>query len=111
MGRNEIIIIALVVVLLFGAPKLPQFARSIGKSMRILKDETRSLTDDNKSRGAHNGEREDEQAVDDGVADNRDPGNRGFDRPDSRHNGFGHNGSGHNGSGHNRSGDDGRAHN
>lgn len=48
MGRNEIIIIALVVVLLFGAPKLPQMARAIGKSMRILKDETKSLSDDDK---------------------------------------------------------------
>ena len=47
MGPREIIIIALVVVLLFGAPKLPQLARAIGKSMRILKDETKSLTDDN----------------------------------------------------------------
>lgn len=48
MGPREIIIIAIVVVLLFGAPKLPQLARAIGKSMRILKDETKSLTDDDK---------------------------------------------------------------
>ncbi|MFW7415156.1 Sec-independent protein translocase subunit TatA [Demequina sp. SO4-18] len=49
MGPREIIIIALIVVLLFGAPKLPELARSLGKSMRILKDETRSLADDDKS--------------------------------------------------------------
>lgn len=48
MGPREIIIIALIVVLLFGAPKLPELARSVGKSMRILKDETRSLADDDK---------------------------------------------------------------
>lgn len=48
MGRNEIIIIALVVVLLFGAPRLPQLARSIGKSMRILRDETRNIAGDDK---------------------------------------------------------------
>ncbi|WP_062133736.1 Sec-independent protein translocase subunit TatA [Demequina aestuarii] len=48
MGPREIIIIALIVVLLFGAPKLPELARSIGKSMRILKDETKALTDDDK---------------------------------------------------------------
>ena len=48
MGPREIIIILLIVVLLFGAPKLPELARSIGKSMRILKDETRSLADDDK---------------------------------------------------------------
>lgn len=51
MGPREIIIIAIVVVLLFGAPKLPQLARAIGKSMRILKDETKSLTDDDKTDG------------------------------------------------------------
>ncbi|WP_084039988.1 Sec-independent protein translocase subunit TatA [Demequina sp. NBRC 110053] len=48
MGPREIIIIAVIVVLLFGAPKLPELARSIGKSMRILKDETKSLADDGK---------------------------------------------------------------
>ncbi len=46
MGPREIIIILLVVLLLFGAPKLPQLARSLGQSMRILKEETKSLTDD-----------------------------------------------------------------
>ena len=48
MGPREIIIIAVIVVLLFGAPKLPELARSIGKSMRILKDETKTLADDGK---------------------------------------------------------------
>ncbi|WP_084103735.1 Sec-independent protein translocase subunit TatA [Demequina sp. NBRC 110056] len=55
MGPREIIIIAVIVVLLFGAPKLPELARSIGKSMRILKDETKSLTEDDdqgKDKGA-----------------------------------------------------------
>jgi len=51
MGPREIIIIAIIVVLLFGAPKLPELARSIGKSMKILKDETKSLTDDDKDAG------------------------------------------------------------
>ncbi len=49
MGPREIIVIAVIVVLLFGAPKLPELARSIGKSMRILKDETQSLTGDSES--------------------------------------------------------------
>ncbi|WP_297084193.1 Sec-independent protein translocase subunit TatA [uncultured Demequina sp.] len=51
MGPREIIIIAIIVVLLFGAPKLPELARSIGKSMKILKDETKSLSDDDKDSG------------------------------------------------------------
>jgi sec-independent protein translocase protein TatA len=38
----EIIIIALVVLVLFGAKRLPDTARSLGKSLRILKAETRA---------------------------------------------------------------------
>ncbi|WP_062311706.1 twin-arginine translocase TatA/TatE family subunit [Demequina rhizosphaerae] len=49
MGPREILIILLIVLLLFGAPKLPQLARSLGQSLRILKDETSSLTEDKKS--------------------------------------------------------------
>ncbi len=49
MGPREVLIVLVIVLLLFGAPKLPQLARSLGQSMRILKDETRSLTDDDKS--------------------------------------------------------------
>jgi sec-independent protein translocase protein TatA len=42
----EILIIALVVVLLFGAKRLPGAARSLGKSLRILKAETAALRTD-----------------------------------------------------------------
>ncbi len=52
MGPREIIIILVIVLLLFGAPKLPQLARSLGQSMRILKEETKSLTDDKPSGAA-----------------------------------------------------------
>lgn len=45
-GAREIIIILVIVLILFGAPKLPDFARSLGKSMRIIKDETKALRDD-----------------------------------------------------------------
>lgn len=45
-GPREIIIILVIVLLLFGAPKLPQLARSLGQSMRILKDETKAMRDD-----------------------------------------------------------------
>jgi sec-independent protein translocase protein TatA len=38
----EIIIIALVVLVLFGAKRLPDTARSLGKSLRILKAESRA---------------------------------------------------------------------
>ncbi|MBC3841121.1 Sec-independent protein translocase subunit TatA [Streptacidiphilus sp. 4-A2] len=42
----EILIVALVVLLLFGAKRLPDAARSLGKSLRILKAETQALRTD-----------------------------------------------------------------
>jgi TatA/E family protein of Tat protein translocase len=46
LGTPEILIILVVVLLLFGSAKLPQLARSLGKSARILKAETKGLHDD-----------------------------------------------------------------
>jgi sec-independent protein translocase protein TatA len=47
LGAGEWLIILLVIVVLFGSAKLPTLARSLGKSMRILKAETKGLrTDD-----------------------------------------------------------------
>ena len=40
-GWHALIIVA-VILLLFGAPKIPMLARSIGQSMRILKTEVRA---------------------------------------------------------------------
>ena len=42
-------ILAVVVILLFGAKKLPDAARSLGKSMRIFKSELREMQSENKS--------------------------------------------------------------
>ncbi|GAA5155006.1 MULTISPECIES: Sec-independent protein translocase subunit TatA [Amycolatopsis] len=39
----HLIILVLIVVLLFGAKRLPDAARSIGKSMKIFKAETKDL--------------------------------------------------------------------
>ncbi len=44
----HIIVLVVVVVLLFGAKRLPDMARSLGRSMRILKAETKGLMDDDK---------------------------------------------------------------
>ncbi len=41
-------ILAVVVVLLFGAKKLPDAARSLGKSMRIFKSEMREMQTENR---------------------------------------------------------------
>ncbi|ORA83374.1 Sec-independent protein translocase TatA [Mycolicibacter kumamotonensis] len=42
-------ILLLVVVVLFGAKRLPDAARSLGKSLRIFKSEIRELQGDSKS--------------------------------------------------------------
>ena len=42
----KILIVAIVIIVLFGSAKLPAAARSLGKSMRILKTEASSLHDD-----------------------------------------------------------------
>ncbi|MET1072709.1 MAG: Sec-independent protein translocase subunit TatA [Umezawaea sp.] len=46
LGATELIIIAVVIILLFGAKKLPDMARSLGKSAKILKAETKGLRED-----------------------------------------------------------------
>jgi len=46
IGWPEIAIIAVVVLVLFGSKKLPDAARSLGKSMRIMKTEIKGLHDD-----------------------------------------------------------------
>jgi sec-independent protein translocase protein TatA len=42
----HIVILVIVVLILFGSRKLPDAARSIGRSMRILKSEVQGLHDD-----------------------------------------------------------------
>ncbi|HEY8480863.1 MAG TPA: twin-arginine translocase TatA/TatE family subunit [Spirillospora sp.] len=46
LGTTEILIILGVVLLLFGSSKLPALARSLGRSARILKAETKGLHED-----------------------------------------------------------------
>ncbi|GHF49359.1 MULTISPECIES: Sec-independent protein translocase subunit TatA [Streptomyces] len=43
LGAPEIILILVVVVLVFGSKKLPDMARSLGKSARILKSEAKAM--------------------------------------------------------------------
>ncbi|WP_055558040.1 Sec-independent protein translocase subunit TatA [Streptomyces sp. NBRC 110028] len=42
----HLLIVAVVMIVLFGSKKLPDTARSLGKSLRILKSETRAMKDD-----------------------------------------------------------------
>jgi len=46
LGTPELIIIFAAVLILFGAPKIPELARSLGKSIRIFRDETTSVKRD-----------------------------------------------------------------
>jgi sec-independent protein translocase protein TatA len=46
IGPPEIILVILVVLLLFGAKKLPELARGSGRALRIFKAETKGLLDD-----------------------------------------------------------------
>ncbi|AUS80671.1 twin-arginine translocase TatA/TatE family subunit [Actinoalloteichus sp. AHMU CJ021] len=50
IGTAEILIIAVVLVLLFGATKLPAMARSLGQSARILKAEVKGMKRDGEPR-------------------------------------------------------------
>ncbi|TNM70311.1 twin-arginine translocase TatA/TatE family subunit [Streptomyces sp. NP160] len=46
-----LIVLILLVVLLFGAKRLPDAARSIGRSMRIFKSEVKEMKTDDERRG------------------------------------------------------------
>jgi sec-independent protein translocase protein TatA len=46
LGTPELVIILVVLVLLFGASKLPELARGSGRALRIFKAETKGLMDD-----------------------------------------------------------------
>jgi sec-independent protein translocase protein TatA len=45
-GGWELVLIVLVILLLFGAKKLPELARGSGRALRIFKSETKGLIDD-----------------------------------------------------------------
>lgn len=46
IGTTEILLVLAVVVLLFGAKKLPELARGSGRALRIFKTEIKGLSDD-----------------------------------------------------------------
>ncbi|MEN9687796.1 MAG: hypothetical protein RL381_808 [Actinomycetota bacterium] len=45
---SHILLLLIVIVVLFGAKRLPDSARSLGKSMRIFKSEMREMKDETK---------------------------------------------------------------
>lgn len=44
----HLVVLIIVVVLLFGANRLPDLARAVGQSLKILKTEVKDLADDDK---------------------------------------------------------------
>ncbi|GAA4285549.1 Sec-independent protein translocase subunit TatA [Brevibacterium daeguense] len=50
----HIIILIIVILLVFGAPKLPMIAKNLGKSMKIFKSEVKDLrNDDSNTTASH----------------------------------------------------------
>jgi sec-independent protein translocase protein TatA len=72
----HIIVLVVVILLLFGARKLPDLARSVGQSLKIFKSEVKDLTsDDDKDAPIHGG-----QSGDAGAASGSPAGSAGNDR-------------------------------
>lgn len=48
----HLVVVAIVVILLFGSKKLPEAARGLGKSMRILKSEAKAMKSDDSTQAS-----------------------------------------------------------
>ena len=52
IGAPEVIIVAVIILLVFGSKRLPDSARSLGRSLRIFKAETKGLRSDDEQPAA-----------------------------------------------------------
>ncbi|GHF14001.1 MULTISPECIES: Sec-independent protein translocase subunit TatA [Streptomyces] len=59
----HLLVVVLVVVVLFGSKKLPDTARALGKSMRILKSEAKAMKDEGGTAPANTGAASDTAAA------------------------------------------------
>ena len=48
-GGMQILLILVVILLIFGASRLPALAKSVGQSARVFKDEVKQMKNDDKS--------------------------------------------------------------
>ena len=48
-GGWELVLVVMVIMVLFGAKRLPEASRSLGRSLRIFKAETKGLRDDDRA--------------------------------------------------------------
>lgn len=46
LGTTEVIVIVIMILVLFGARKIPQFARGLGQGMREFKDAAKGVRDE-----------------------------------------------------------------
>lgn len=46
IGGGSLVLIILVIILLFGAKRIPELARGLGKGIREFKDATKEIQDD-----------------------------------------------------------------
>ena len=53
LGAPELVIVFAIVMLFFGASKLPDLARNTGQALRIFKTETKALTTGDEAVGPH----------------------------------------------------------
>lgn len=50
IGMGEVILILVVVLLIFGAAKLPEIGRALGKGIKEFKKEVKDIKDDDKEK-------------------------------------------------------------
>lgn len=50
IGWTEVLVIALVVLLLFGGKKIPEMMKGLGKGVRSFKEGLREVDDENKNK-------------------------------------------------------------
>ena len=52
LGLPELLIILVIVILIFGANRLPEIGRGIGRGIRNFKDATKTTDDEHRKTGA-----------------------------------------------------------
>jgi sec-independent protein translocase protein TatA len=50
IGFQELIVILVIILIIFGPKNLPKIGQALGKSLREFKDATRGISDDTESR-------------------------------------------------------------
>ncbi len=51
LGTQEILVIALIILLLFGGKKIPELMKGLGKGVKSFKEGMNSLEDDDEKKG------------------------------------------------------------